>query len=181
MRKIALCIVILGLTGCASTRHVQQLSHDAESLDRTKTVYIAIPEDGAYGNQKTPGSGQQAAQALATALAQQSISVKLGSHTEDSKAAIASAQAEHLAYVALPTITNWEHRVTSWSGRPSRLSLRVDVVDAETGKTIDTSVVDSKSASMTFAATGPARLLSQAMTQYVQQLYRIPPNKVMNP
>ncbi|MNV58257.1 hypothetical protein D3C71_1506200 [compost metagenome] len=143
----------------------------AQPLDQTLRVYIAVPPDGGYAGKPSPGSGAQAANGLASEFAKRGIPVDVGSEAETRDQAIASADKQAAGYAVVPTVLNWEHRATAWSAIPSKLSMRVDVWDARTGAKLDSTVLESQSAALTFLSTGPEMLLQGSIAAYVASLY----------
>ncbi|WP_454690213.1 DUF4823 domain-containing protein [Achromobacter aloeverae] len=170
--KRALAVLLLSsLTGCVSTHDIQRIAGRPNAMDPAKSVYVAIPPDGGYGGRPVMGSGAQSAQQVAAAFSAHHIVVSLAMHSEQWTQALANARAANAGYVVYPSLSNWEHRATAWSAFPSKVALRVDILSADTGDRVDTSVIEGESASMTFLATDPAKLLPAALDDYVKQLY----------
>lgn len=159
------------LAGCSASYRQQRIGNPSQSLDRSKTVYVAVPADGGYGGKPALGSGQQVAQSLAAAFSQVGVDTKLAEKHEERDAVLAAARNSGASYVAEATLANWEQRATEWSMRPSRLSVTVRILDASTGKPIDTTVLDSRSRVMSLTSTSPASLVKGSITAYVRGLY----------
>ncbi|MNV61509.1 hypothetical protein D3C71_1540190 [compost metagenome] len=166
--SIAVCVLF---AGCTATHQSQRLAPLAQPLEQSQRVYIAVATDGGYGGKTSPGSGAQAANSLASAFAKRGVSVDVGSQPETRDQAVASADKQAARYAVVPTVLNWEHRATAWSAIPSKLSMRVDVWDARTGVKLDSAVLESKSAALTFLSTGPEMLLQDSIAAYVGTLY----------
>lgn len=154
-----------------STHDIQRIAAAPDGLDAAKAVYVAIPNDGGYGGRAVMGSGEQAAQQVAAAFSAHHVPVSLALRAEDPGQALASARTANAGYAVFPSLSNWEHRATAWSALPSKVSLRIDILDTQTGARIETAVIEGESASMTFLATDPSKLLPAALGDYVGQLY----------
>ena len=161
------------VAGCRARYDVANLSGGGTPrLDRAKAVYVAIPQDGAYGGRTYSGSGQTVAQSVAAAFAGHANRVHVAERRFDSDtAAITAAKSIGAAYVAVPVIAHWEQRNTAWSGIPSRMAIRLTVIDAETGNQITSSAIEGRSRIMSWTATHPESLLREPVSQYVRGLY----------
>jgi len=174
MRKsvfLALCVV--ALFGCHAKYQVNNLAaSEIGRLDRRKAVYIAIPIDASYGSKKYAGSGQIVTQELANAFSRAAARVQIAEKsmatTEEVVAAAARADA---GYAVIPTIAHWEQRATEWSGRPSRMAIRVVVLDAATGKQVSSTAVEGRSRIFSFTSTSPESLLKEPLATYVSGIY----------
>lgn len=174
MKRIALAIAVsIWLCGCTASYRQQHIGIAGQPLDKNKVVYVAIPADGGYGGKMAMGSGQQVAQSLAAAFTQNGVATKLADKREDRNAELQSARNSGATYVAEATLANWEQRATEWSMRPSRLSLTMRMLDASTGDTLDTAILDSRSRVMSLTSTSPASLLKGSITAYVRSLYGV--------
>jgi len=171
VKKSLFGVLLLLLAGCVSTHDIQRIAAAPDGLDPAKPVYVAIASDGGYGGRAVTGSGDQAAQQVAAAFASHHIPVALALRPEEPSQALASARAANAGYAVFPSLSNWEHRATAWSALPSKVSLRIDIFDPQTGARVETAVIEGESASMTFLATDPSKLLPAALGDYVGQLY----------
>jgi hypothetical protein len=168
----ALCTSVL-LAGCRARYDVNSLSGTSASrLDRAKPVYVAIPQDGAYGGRPYTGSGQRVAQAIASAFSMHASRVQIADRRAESDASdVEAARAAGAGYVAVPVIAHWEQRNTVWSGMPSRMAIRLTVFDAATGQQITSSAIEGRSRIMSMTATTPESLLREPLMNYVRGLY----------
>jgi hypothetical protein len=168
---LILCAAI-ALVGCRARYDVNNLSGSGGArLDRAKAVYVAIPQDGAYGGRPYSGSGQAVAQAVAAAFSGQANRVRIAERRLESDAdAIAAAKAAGAGYVAIPVIAHWEQRNTAWSGMPSRMAIRLTLFDTESGNLITSSAIEGRSRIMSMTATNPESLLREPLAQYVRGL-----------
>jgi hypothetical protein len=169
-------LLAIAVAGCTARYNVNNLSGAGtarlDRLDRSKAVYVAIPQDGAFGGRTYSGSGQTVAQAVAAAFAGNANRVHVGERrAESDAAAVSAAKSIGAGYVAVPVIAHWEQRNTAWSGMPSRMAIRLTLIDAETGNQITSSAIEGRSRIMSWTATHPESLLREPVTQYVRGLY----------
>ena len=76
-------------------------------------------------------------------------------------------------YLVTPNITHWEQRATEWSGIPSRVSISLTVIDAETGVEVRSALLESRSAVVTFIRPNPDNLAQQMIDQQVSAFYGV--------
>jgi hypothetical protein len=177
MKIISNCAVIflaLCLTACSAKYQVNKFSgtDGNVALDAKEAVFITIPADGAYGNTLYQGSGQTVAQAVAIAFSKSAKRVYTAAKPLSREEAIAESKRLNAMYVVLPTIVHWEHRATEWSGRPSRMSIRLSVVDSSEGSELTSAAIEGRSRIMTMTSTSPESLLRDPLAGYVAGLYR---------
>lgn len=173
MRVLNLILVIFLIAGCTASYQVNSLSGAADThrLDKHKIVYIAIPQDGAYESRLYYGSGQTVAQTVATAFSRVATRVHIAEKQLTNEETIDFARKLGAGYVAVPTIAHWEQRATEWSGRPSKMAIRVTIFDAISGNQISSTSIEGRSRIMSFTSTSPESLLKDPLAQYVNNLY----------
>ncbi|MGH8696177.1 MAG: DUF4823 domain-containing protein, partial [Burkholderiales bacterium] len=156
-----LCSVLLLLAGCRASYQLDNLSGTAGNarLDRQKAVYVAVPRDGSYESKPYVGSGQIVAQAVGAAFARSAPQVHVAETQGTTEEALASARKLGAGYVVVPTIAHWEQRATEWSGRPSRMAIRMTILDAATGNQISATSIEGRSRIVSFTSTSPESLL----------------------
>ena len=141
------------------------------SLDRTKSVFVALPADAESPSGRYVGSGQLVGQAVAEAFAGRGIAVELGKKRLTNDEAMAFAAQINAGYVVLPSISRWDQR-NSWLGVPSRLALWVSVVETPTRRVIMAEQVKSWSIEpLAFTLESPGALLEWPLSKYVGGLY----------
>ncbi|MDB5904654.1 MAG: hypothetical protein JWM26_3532 [Betaproteobacteria bacterium] len=173
MRVLVLCCMLAMLCGCTAHYQVQNLAGTAASnrLDRQKSVYITVPEDGGSGSRQSAGSGQAVAQAVASAFSRTAARVHVAERATTKEQAVEAAKKLNAAYVVSPVIAQWEHRATEWSGRPSRVALRISIIDAATGAEITSNSIEGRSRIVSLTPTSPESLLKDPIARYVDGLY----------
>ena len=144
--------VLAVLAGCTAKYQVSNLAGAGGAhLDRSIGVYVTLPQDGAFGTTTAAGSGQIVAQAVATAFAGVGARVHVAEKTTSNDQAMTAARGLNAGYLAVPVITQWEQRATEWSGRPSRMAIRLNIIDVASGNQIASSAIEGRSRIVSFA------------------------------
>ncbi len=164
--------LILLLTGCVPIYQADQLDNASmKKLNRTASVYIAMPKDGRFSDRIYHGSGYDTASILRGAFSQYVSNVKMGAHYQDKKAALRYAKTKQYNYLIYPIIFNWEPRATAWSGRPNRMTMQLSVINIKNRRVLDSVMLDGASGTFTNFADTPYDLLKQSVSNYVAKLY----------
>jgi hypothetical protein len=160
------------LSGCADTHQLARATGKGLTSDRQASAYVALPQDGHLGQIAYSGSGALTSQAVAVAFSPYLRRVTVGIKTEDFSAAQQTAKAGAFTYLLYPDILHWEDRATEWSGRPDQAAVKVSIIDARTGETLDSAVVSGKSGLATFGGDRPEHLLPKPLADYAATLFR---------
>ena len=173
-RTLMMLAAVIALASCTPVYQVRSLSgtQNAVSLSRHDGVYIALPADGAYGSQQYRGSGQTVAETVAAAFSQYAPHVHTAASVSSEAGSLAAAAKYGDRYVVVPAITHWEPRDTAWSGKRSRMALRITVFDVTSGQVLSSVSIEGKSAQQTLSSTSPEKLLDEPVQDYVTGLYR---------
>ena len=172
MRTLGLLLIISFVVGCTANYQVQNLAGaNTARLDKDKGIYITIPSDGAYESRTYSGSGNIVAQAVAAAFSKHATRVQIAEKRHSNEEAIAAAKNLSAGYVVVPTIAQWEQRATEWSGRPSRMSIRITILDVVTGDQVSSTSVEGRSRIVSLTSTTPEPLLRSPLADYVSGLY----------
>ncbi len=172
MKWLLSALLVLSLLGCSARYQVQSVGGTgAVHLDRARAVYIAVPRDGAYGGSVYSGSGQVVAQAVAAAFSEHVSSVRIADAPLDTSESLAVARSLGAGYLIVPVISQWEQRATEWSGRPSRMAIRLTLIDVATGAQLGSSALEGRSRILSLTSTNPESLLRDPLAQYVRGLY----------
>lgn len=173
MKKILALVSLVMLAGCSARYNVTDLGGDSTaSLEPGSSVYVVVPADGQYGNDTYSGSGQTVAQSVAKAFATYSSNVEIAGRMNTSRdEALEYARQQGIDYVVVPAIAHWEQRATEWSGKPSRMAIRISIYNSD-GRLIDSSAIEGRSRIMSFTSTSPESLLRDPLNGYVKKLYR---------
>jgi hypothetical protein len=170
---LPLGLLVLALAGCTASYRIDDISGAQQvQLDPTHPVYVAVPQDGVYGRTVYGGSGQIAAQSISLAFSRHATRIVTAERHVSREQALADARNMGAKYLVWPNITHWEQRATEWSGRPSRMALRIAIVDTENGDQILSTVIEGRSRIMSMTSTSPESLLRDPLANYAQGLYR---------
>ncbi|HEV7803244.1 MAG TPA: DUF4823 domain-containing protein, partial [Burkholderiales bacterium] len=155
MRGMVLCFALALLCGCTARYQVKNIAGTEVSsrLDRQKPVYVTIPEDGAYASQRYAGSGQTVAQAVAAAFSRAAARVHVADRSMTKEQTVASAIKLEAGYIVVPVIAQWEQRATEWSARPSRITLRLTVIDVVSGHEVTATSIEGRSRIVSLTST----------------------------
>ena len=171
------CAAAVGISACtANYKHQETSGTEASSvrLDPSKNVFVAVSPDGQFGSRTYAGTGRSVAQMAAAAFSRYARRVEVGGAPSSSREELlAAARKTGAGYLVIPNISHWEARATEWSGIPSRVSMSLTVVDAETGVEIRSALIESRSAVMTLVRPNPDNLAQQMIDQQVSALYGV--------
>ncbi len=138
LRGTAWIVVAASLAACSSGPQdnyaTQVLVAPAGPLVRDREVVIRVPADGSIRDAVYYGSGRKSADALQRAFAAFTSKVSVVACPPD-------ACDRGAGYFVVPQILSWEDRVTGWSGNRDRVTLKITVFDAATGKPLSSHVV----------------------------------------
>ena len=172
---LLLGVLLLSSMGCTTRYRSEDATPPvAEKLERGQSVYIAVPKDGAFGDQVYNGSGQQTATSLQAALTQYASMVIVSAQYEDPQAAMEQAKAKNARYVFVHVITNWVHRKAAWSGRSSGVSVTVVVYDlAREGedKRIMQKDLRVQGRNATFVSQHPGEILKPLLVRFASDIF----------
>ena len=168
----ALVGAALVVAGCADTHTVERPVQAGQKLASSASAFVSVPPDGRYGSTSYAGSGQTTAQIVAAAFSRHLTDVRQGDRPAAAPdAALALARAAGATYLIAPTILHWEDRATEWSMKPDRAEIRVVVMEAASGKVLDTAIVKGRSGIATFGGDQPQDLLCEPVAEYVNELF----------
>lgn len=161
------------LASCTAKYQVNNLAgREGEvRLNPQEAVYVVPSQDGAYGNTHYPGSGQTVAQVVAGAFSKNARKVHVADKFITKDAALDDAKRAGARYLVTPAITHWEQRATEWSGRPSRMAIRLSITDVESGEQITSSSIEGRSRIVSWTTTSPESLLREPVIAHISSLY----------
>ena len=171
-----LSVTLLALGGACTSSYQQRettgVQASAFQLDSGKSVLVTVPADGSYGDRTYAGTGRTVAQKTAAAFSRYSRRVEVAA-PEISKRDDLLAEARKIGagYLVIPTVTHWEVRATEWSGIPSRVSISIAILDVATGRELRSTLLESRSAVMTFVRPNPDALAEHMINENVSALY----------
>jgi hypothetical protein len=169
MRISVASILLLLLSGCASTYKNAPLAEPSAKLVSGKSVFIATSANGFYESKEYQNSGKMTTLAVRAAFARFATSTTVSADCKDLPC-LERTQGQNYDYYVVPEILHWEDRATEWSGIPDRLEVKISVFDP-TKKEIASSIISGKSKWLTFGGDHPQDLLSEPVNEYVGSLY----------
>src|SRR5687767_7820518 len=130
--------LMMAMTACKNTykQEVREEQPLREPLSAKSKIYIAMPEDAMDKKETAAGSGKRTTLAFQEAFQRHTRNVITAKLPETQTAALGQARRMRCDYVVLPTIIEWKERPTEWTGVRDRLTLKVDLLEVETGAVI---------------------------------------------
>lgn len=169
-QSVLLFLFILFFSGCADVSSITRNESRSFSLDSKARTYVTIPSDGQYGQQTYTGSGRITAGIVHGAFSTRMTQVDIADKYESYENAINTAISRGYQYLVFPKITHWEDRNTAWSGRPSKASINIRIIDVTTGDILDSVLINSRSSVMRLTDPSPEDALPEPVQQYVNSL-----------
>lgn len=172
MMKI-LWILFVGvlLSGCASEYKTDSFSAPSSTLDRSAIAYVAVPDNGRYGDITYQGSAKQTTLAIFGAISTRASRAVMADTHLTHDADLAAAKRLGASYLFEAVIINWEDRATEWSGRPDRITLKLTVYAVATGQELASAVLNSHSSWWTLGGNHPQDLLPETLQPFVDRVY----------
>jgi hypothetical protein len=169
-----LCFFLLFIVSCTTTYNVRNLDQDKNGipLDSKKAIYLALPRDGRYQGTFYRGSGQTYQELLEINLEEYSSKIILGEEYKPIEECAIIAKENNADYLFFSTIINWEDRATAWSGIADTLTIKIEILDLETDKTIYTAELFGKGKNVTFSTGSPADLLPGLFQELINSIYK---------
>lgn len=170
MRNIFLVIVIALLSGCTAKYDQVKVQSPTSKLISGKSVLIATPENGEYGNIIYPSSGEMTALAVRASFAKFSNNIEISKNCSSLKC-LKNGENGAFNYYVIPQILHWEDRATTWSGKPDIIEVKISVYDSQSGNILASTIIKGKSKWATFGGDHPQDLLTEPLDEYVESLY----------
>ena len=170
MRRLLPTVFTVFALGCAGHKIDSTNGGDHFELPRSVSLFVAVPADGSYGEKTYTGSGTATAATLAAELRKRFASVHTASSFASAALSVQAARSAGCAYVAFPTILNWEDRATEWSGKLDRIEIQIDLLEVPTGKLAHSVVLQANSAWATFGGDHPQDLLQKPLSDFADRL-----------
>lgn len=171
MRKSIVVFALL-LTACVSKYKTDQFDAPSQALSLSGSAYVMMARDGAYGRRTYAGSGATVSRLLHNAVLAHLDTSELATTVESRDQALSKARAKGVTYIFEPIILNWEDRSTEWSGRPDRITIKINIWDAATGKRLSSSVDRASSKWFTLGGDHPQDLVPHVMTTFANRVFR---------
>ena len=159
------------LTACSSTYQHSALQNPTAKLDPAKSVLVAVPENGWYGDKVYHSSGLMTANAVRGAFSKYTSKVIIAANCIGDEC-LKQLDANQYGYFVKPIILHWEDRATEWSGIPDTIEIQLIVLDAQTKQEIANASYTGKSKWATFGGDHPQDLLPEPTNAFVSRLYK---------
>lgn len=172
LSKLFSLLLLLLLIGCSDTYQLVKHETSDASLSRGATAYILLPGDGHYESIIYPGSGVIVAREIKNAFQPYLKEIRVAPQLTGFDIGIASARAEGFDYVIQPEISHWEDRNTLWSSIPDKASIKLSIIDVNSGLIIDSAELGGTSKIMTFTNDPPEVLLPKPLADYAESLFK---------
>lgn len=168
MRKPSALLALLLVSGCSAKYMQHDISAPSAKLKNGKSLIIATPANGRYGNDTYHASGEMTASATRSAFAQYSNNVTVSPSCSEIACLKNNQQFD---YYVVPEILHWEERATEWSGLPDRIEVKLTVYAGETFEPVASTIFSGKSKWATFGGDHPQDLLHEPINSYIGSLY----------
>ena len=158
--------------GCADTHNIIQSAPEMQKkLPKDVSFYIALPEDGVYGETTYYNSGVMTAQTILASVSHHVSTAGMADQTMSIEDCIAVASEKNFDYLINTTIMHWEDRSTEWSGKPDRIKVKIEIIAISDGSSFDSVTIEGKSKWVTFGGDHPQDLLPKPIGDYFDQLF----------
>ncbi|HHF0510375.1 TPA: DUF4823 domain-containing protein [Vibrio antiquarius] len=170
-RMLLLIAALSAIVGCADSHSLKVTQADSNvKLSPGNAVYIALSQDGQYGNHYYSGSGRMVSQAVKGELILTLNNVVIAQRPEDYNTALNFAASRKFDYLVYPTIMHWEDRATEWSAKADKVKVKIVVVEVKSGSVIKSGIIDGKSGLATFGGDKPQDLLPEPTKEFMSSL-----------
>ena len=140
-------------------------------LQQDVTLYVGHSKDGHFRHRVYKHSGMMTTEAIIRVFSGYARKVESADRYVSPKENLIAARIISADYLLQPTILHWEDRRTEWSGKPDRITIRLEIVNVATGHSIDTTVISGKSKWATFGGDHPQDLLLEPLEKYADVLF----------
>jgi hypothetical protein len=168
-----LLLLVIGLTGCAHKHYFHPIQR-SEALNKDASVLVTLPADASFGKIQCPGSGQQAAHAVAAAFGKYVKRVDIMDRTSGQDEQLAAARAGNFDLLAAVSISHWEGRAIESSGRPDEIEIELRTIRVSDSATLNLGSVQGRSKWATVGGDSPKELLEEPLTEYIGWLFTPP-------
>ena len=148
------------LFGCADSYQIIPIGKSSKfRIKCEKSVFISIPKDGSFGNTIYNGSGGLVSNSILSVVSLYCERVETGDEFQNFSTALNYSKKHNYGLLIHPNILEWEDRATEWSSKPDRISIKIQIIDVQKGKTLFSYIVNGKSGLATAGGDRPQDLL----------------------
>ena len=169
-----LVLAVLMLSGCAELLQVTPYVDPSGGVVFTPEtrIRVEIANDGAYGKIVYTGSGQILSQMIYNSLSKRLRWASMARKYEDLDSLLDKTDPSEVRYIVYPTILHWEDRNTPWSRLLDRVNVRIEIIDVELRKTVNSVNIEATNRWLIFVVNDPPEvLLQKPVEDYVASLF----------
>jgi hypothetical protein len=162
-------IAVIALVGCSRANYRVPASAVIGIAERIDSVLIAVPEDGRFDDKVYVGTGHFVAHRTAQEFLKYTKQVMIApSGVHDREALLSTARKANEAYLVIPTITQWEHRIKTI---PSRAQIGMTVIEVASGREIGSALLAGDSSAAILKDSSPNEVAIVLVREFVRRLY----------
>lgn len=172
LRFAVLVLAAVFCVGCVATYRLTPivLPEGHRQLPPGASLLVGVSADGAFEAKPYHGSGNETTTEVVRAFSRCGTKVEGLREAASLDDGVAQARSRGFTYYLHPTILHWEDRATEWSGKRDKISIRLQVIEIETGRTVSAVTIEGKSKWATFGGDHPQELLADPLTEYAKKL-----------
>lgn len=174
MKKVLFFGFLTILTGCADSHNLNISTTElTNKIPLTSSVYVALSEDGRYGEKNYRGSGVLVSNIIKSGLIVHMNDIIVAHKAESFKDSVGIAAHNGSDYLLYPTIMHWEDRATEWSGKADKVKVKIVTWKIKNNVEVSSAIIDGSSGLATFGGDHPQDLLPKPINSYIDTLFEI--------
>jgi hypothetical protein len=173
MKVIALLIVLcLPFAGCSIPRSIAEGGPLATKRVNPagKVLILGIADGREQGQESAPGSGQGMVAALRKVLTAHGVPLSTTS-TSSLPNGVDEARRGGFDYALKCTITLWEDNATAWSGNGDKLTISIELFDANSREAVAAATHRRVATGITFVSGSPDRFMDEVAAGALGKIY----------
>ncbi|MEZ8996179.1 DUF4823 domain-containing protein [Vibrio sp. 10N.222.54.A1] len=175
MKKLLVLGFIATLAGCADSHNLNVSNTEVvNKIPANSSVYIALSEDGRYGEKDYKGSGVLLSNVIKSGLLTKMNDITVANEAGSFKESIKLAESNGSDYLFYPTIMHWEDRATEWSAKADKVEVKIVTWDIKNNVELSSAIIDGSSGLATLGGDHPQDLLPEPVNAYIDTLFAVP-------
>ena len=175
MKKLLVLGFIATLAGCADSHNLNVSNTNVvNKIPTTSSVYIALSEDGRYGEKDYKGSGVLLSNVIKSGLLTKMNDITVANEAGSFKESVKLAESHGSDYLFYPTIMHWEDRATEWSAKADKVEVKIVTWDIKNNVQLSSAIIDGSSGLATMGGDHPQDLLPEPVNAYIDTLFEVP-------
>jgi len=171
MRKLLIVVMALALSGCASVQYNRISKDPVPKLNPSASAYILVPANAMYFTKECVGSGKIVGSAIYSAFFKHLKRVETAPEGEKLDEGLKKAKDAGFNYLVDSKIPVWEDYVTEWNGKLDQIDIKMDILDVQSGKLIDSVNFKGNGTWFTFGGYHPQNIVQKQISEYVDALF----------